>query len=298
MIRFACGSSKMEAGMNEAPPSLVQPMQAHESPTEFVMRAYSAMMSELDPAHVVRLAATLLHPRFSMHADGHALDRESFLLRTQHLRQRLTKPPVFSWTKTAESAVVDGRAVVSSVHSVFMEFANGAANHTDYISMIEIDMTSGTLIHCDELSRLTSITAPTIGDCCSRIDHPTSAPVSGRWMGKRTRSLNDLTALEAQEARAGVVPRMTGVPLKRAGVADLACFFPADLTPGGLHDRPSAAASVDQSLTSRPASSGSIEALARGGNHQDATHALCAPFSMTSLGSDVASVPPASSSWR
>ena len=134
----------------------------------------------------LRLAATLLHPRFSMHADGHALDRESFLLRTQHLRQRLTKPPVFSWTKTAESAVVDGRAVVSSVHSVFMEFANGAANHTDYISMIEIDMTSGTLIHCDELSRLTSITAPTIGDCCSRIDHPngeratiTYSPIGG-----------------------------------------------------------------------------------------------------------------------
>lgn len=149
-------------------------MQSGEAGHDFVRRVFSACFEDQSPAALE--AVRYFFDRSYVHeADGQVLDLCSFekVLRSQ--RARLTARPRVVWKSLVATAPSpDGRIHVTSVHTVQLELANRPCLQK-VVALIVIDVASGKIVHCEELTRMesnTNVAAPSGAQAPSKEQMP------------------------------------------------------------------------------------------------------------------------------
>jgi hypothetical protein len=154
------------------------PMQPGEAPEDYVCRVIAATITappDADAALASRVR-TLFHPAYEQHSDGQTFGRDRFtsLLRSQ--RAKLAAPPAVSWSALIATEPHDGTVHVTSVHDVAMELRDGTRLLKQVFALIRIDLATGTIVHCDEVSRMQSVMpcdrAAPLGQLPMRRVHP------------------------------------------------------------------------------------------------------------------------------
>lgn len=163
-------------------------------------------------------------------------------------KTQLATPPRFVWKKLVATPSCNGRVHVTSVHHVSARLLDGSNMHQKVVALIEIDEVSGTIIQCDELTRMgahaaaevalpfeTGFMPPTAVRETGFMPPPAAMASNGRRGGadrprtsdppsKHARSepssLAEQVASCAGESGVGS-PRACGIALQRSGVSDL-----------------------------------------------------------------------------
>ena len=238
----------------------------NEGATEFVRRVFSACFEDQSPAALE--AVRYFFDRSYVHeADGQVLDLYGFekVLRSQ--RARLTARPRIAWKSLVATAPSpDGRIHVTSVHATQLELANRPCLQK-VVALIEIDVASGKIVHCEELTRMESNT----------IAAPSVAQVAAPSMEQAPLTRSQLEELRS-EAYADDLP----IPLEAAGWtrAEATAYFESGATTlptGGDGGTSSvAASSADAASSATPESSPPLmplthdvlASLSRSGTHE------------------------------
>ena len=203
-------------------------MEAGEAATDFVRRVFRQVYSDLSMTSIDHVY-TAFHPSYTQSVDGGALqDLAGFVRLVQMQKSRLSTAPEFRWMKLVSTAALDGRIHVTSFHTVSANLLSGASICQKVMALIEIDVVTGTIIRCDELTQ--------------RVENepPDSLPAAGSLAGvsHRTRERPPQALPPSKHARqtlplalpietASELPqlssplRICGVPLKRSGISDL-----------------------------------------------------------------------------
>lgn len=230
-------------------------MQLDESPTCFVRRVFREVVCDLSAESFERVPE-LFHPDFVQRVDSKELNRESFVNWLRVQKSRLDSKPEITWKKLVATAPIEGRVHVTSVHAVSVKLRNGETMLQQVMAMLEIDLASGMLIECDELTRTEPVPQPqTSRNAPQPQTHSQTAraavdlfhaAVLGSTATKLTmdRPVHEMpNAKQAKlepsrisHARPASTPpdRMPGVALKRTGVSDLlasSCNFSANVPP-------------------------------------------------------------------
>lgn len=230
--------------------SPVAALQPGENVCLFLKRVFAEVISDLSPKSMER-ALVLFHPSYVQSADGEVLDRARFLRLLRVQKSRLASSPKFVWKKLVSTAPLNGRVYVTSVHKVQARLKTGSEMLQHVVALIEIDEVTGTVIRCDEQTRMETSFGPSaqqnkvgagafegsgwsrpsvVYERRSSKDRPSfSAPEKA---AKQARSSPAPLTLPAEEApptalthtpadvSAGAV-RLQGIPLKRASKSDL-----------------------------------------------------------------------------
>lgn len=128
-------------------------MLAGEDPEVYVRRAFTEVLSPLSQASLDAVNVHF-HPDFKQFADGAELGLEAFtkLLRVQ--KSRLATAPKFVWKNLVASQPRGGVIHVTSVHTATARLKTGAALRQQVVALIQIDVATGKIIQCDELTRM------------------------------------------------------------------------------------------------------------------------------------------------
>jgi len=207
-------------------------MQPGEDARDYLRRVFRDCLCDLSPKSFDRVPQ-MFHPTYRQHVDGDVLDRDAFMRLMSAQKSRLAMPPTFTWLKLVATEPQNGRIHVTSVHTVQARLKNGAIINQRVLALVEIDVASGTIIHCEELTRMESEpkpVSPTIGP------RTTDRPVAAAPLAKIPRSASS-SARERPEPRSAsssarerpeVEPMaadggrvLEGVKLRRTGVSDL-----------------------------------------------------------------------------
>ena len=132
-------------------PSLSDP----DIATAFVRRVFSEIFTDLSPSSFAR-AREVLNERFVQHSDGRVIDRQTFLNLMQSNKARLASQPRFTWSDLVATGPREGLVHVTSVHSVALHLRDGSRLNQKVVALIQIDVESGTILRCDELTRVES----------------------------------------------------------------------------------------------------------------------------------------------
>lgn len=127
-------------------------MQASESPPAYLKRCFAEVFEDLSPFSSIA-ARQHFHPSFLHEADHAALDLNAFLLMLQRQKARLKEPPRFAYKSVVATEPCDGRVHVTSVHHTSLALRDGSAVHQKVIALVQIDLKSGQIVHCEELTR-------------------------------------------------------------------------------------------------------------------------------------------------
>ena len=223
------------------------PLQPDENPTIFVRRFFADVMADLSSQAIER-AEAYFHPAFTQFVDGDTIRREQFLKLMVAQKKRLATPPHFVWKNLVSTeASSSGRVHVTSVHSVSAVLRSGASMLQHVVALIEIDVASGTIIQCDELTRMEpsmavatrktlspletgsldsgsagapAASAPSMPVRRTQLDRPKSAarrPKLARL--QQPMPPESPSPMEPHSVADGV--RLSGLPLTRTGVSDL-----------------------------------------------------------------------------
>lgn len=163
VLSAKCPESHFASSVAFARPGRVGWMQAGEAATLFVRRVFSACFEDQSPAALENVRHFFDHS-YIHEADGQVLDLCSFEKVMRSQRARLTARPSIVWKSLVATAPSpDGRVHVTSVHTVQLELANRPCCQK-VVALIEIDVTNGKIVHCEELTRMESdtITAPSV----------------------------------------------------------------------------------------------------------------------------------------
>ena len=226
------------------------PLQPNEKPTDFVTRVFNEVICDLSSSSFDAIPR-FFHPSFIQHVDDKVLSRDDFVVMMRTSKRLLAAPPVFTWKKLIATEPCDGRIHVTSVHSVAVSLASGSRVFQKVVAALEIDVATGTLIHCDEVTRIVNepaavpareeFGANSVGraetpaaDREAQTSRPASRLPSDRPSGdepvaKLARPSTPPSVDGGHLAAAGDSPRGTpprqgsldGVALKRTGVSDM-----------------------------------------------------------------------------
>lgn len=158
------------------------PLERGEDPTKFVRRFFADVMSDLS-ADALNRAEAYIHPTFTQFVDGDTIQRERFIRLMRAQKARLETPPHFVWKNLVATAPnASGRVHVTSVHSVSATLRSGASMLQHAVALIEIDVSTGTIIQCDELTRIEPNVAMRQATVPAPFEVPATAskPIGGR----------------------------------------------------------------------------------------------------------------------
>ena len=233
-------------------------MESGEGATEFVRRVFSACFEDQSPAALE--AVRYFFDRSYVHeGDGQVLDLYSFEKVLCSQRARLTSRPRIVWKSLVATAPShDGRIHVTSVHTTQLELANRPCLQK-VVALIEIDVASGKIVHCEELTRMES----------NAIVAPLVAQVAAPSMEQAPLTRSQLEELRS-EAYADDLP----IPPEAAGWtrADATAYFEsgAMTLPTGGTSSANTASSVtpESSPPLMPLSHNVLASLSRSGTHE------------------------------
>lgn len=194
-------------------------MQPDEDPSDFLRRVFRDVLCDLSPKAFDRVPL-MFHPTFRQHVDGDVLDRAAFMRLMSAQKARLATPPTFTWLKLVATEPRDGRIHVTSVHTMQARLKNGAIMDQRVIALVEIDVASGMLIHCDELTRMESDPKPVSPTIGPRMDRPVAAAPLAKVRRSAT-SARERAEVADVDVLANGGHVLEGVKLRRTGVSDL-----------------------------------------------------------------------------
>lgn len=191
-------------------------------------RVFASVISDLSPASL-ETASKLFHPSYTQHVDGESLDREKFITMMRSQKSKLASPPIFVWKRLVATAPLDGRIHVTSVHSTSARLRTGTSMLQHVMALIEIDVESGTIIACDELTRMEQgmdsqpRTAMPVFEAGSNLEQPAGGS-SRRPSMERPRALAPPAKISKSswsDLDDSSAMRLRGVPLTRTGISGL-----------------------------------------------------------------------------
>jgi len=126
-----------------------------EDAATFLRRVFVEVIADQSPSSF-DLVKQCFHPDYKQHVDDKVLDREAFIGLMRVQKTQILTPPRFTWKKLVATEPRNGRIHVTSVHNVSLRLRGGSVAHQKVVALIEIDVASGTIIQCDELTRMDS----------------------------------------------------------------------------------------------------------------------------------------------
>ena len=130
-------------------------MQRGEDPLVFLKRVFAEVISDLSDSSYER-AKELFHPSYEQTVDDKHLDRDGFIKLMRVQKSLLAESPSFEWKKLVATKPRNGRIHVTSVHNVSARLQDNSSMQQRVVALIEIDVATGTIIQCDELTRMDS----------------------------------------------------------------------------------------------------------------------------------------------
>ena len=212
-------------------------MEAGEAASDFVRRVFRQVYSDLSMTSVDHLY-TAFHPSYTQSVDGAELDLAGFVRLVQMQKSRLSTAPDFRWQKLVATAALDGRIHVTSLHTVSANLLTGASMCQKVMALIELDVATGTIIRCDELTQRVEneATAHPAASGVAAASHRTrERPPQALPPSKHARPPPPLDTEQDSFGSSPMLPietaselpqlsstlRICGVPLKRSGISDL-----------------------------------------------------------------------------
>jgi len=125
-----------------------------EEPTEFLRRVFAACFIDMDPTAAEAATRRYFDPFYVHEADGRTLTREEFIQVLRSQKRRLSAPPRISYKSMVATSPRSGMVHVTSVHTSFLQLKDGANLAQSVLCLVEIDVTRGKIMSCDELTRM------------------------------------------------------------------------------------------------------------------------------------------------
>lgn len=144
-----------------SPPAQTLPcMQAGEEPCAYLKRAFFEVLGSLGPTSLDRVPIHF-HRDFQQYADGEILDLQAFTTLLSAQKARLAQAPRFSWKQLVATTSPDnGRHHITSIHDVVARLKSGHVIRQHVMALVQVDAHTGTIIQCDELTRMEGPCAP------------------------------------------------------------------------------------------------------------------------------------------